>query len=713
MESARTLLSPRAYARASRAESWTEIWEAGPYYARLSRLLEDASEYAIVAGWQIDSRLPMPAPGGGTERLREKIVRLCEAKPGFHFYFLMWDHAYLYVLERERWQRRIWKNAHPRARFVFDNRHPFGGAHHEKLVIVDGRVALCGGVDLCDGRWDSPEHLHDDPRRSLDGRRETHGPYHDMAVEVRGPVCTELHRHLALRWRASGAEGFPPPRAPEPLLSSEDPERGGHRVYLSRTAAPPAGACRPLVREIEFLFRELVGAARERLVLEGQYYWSAELNDLLMAKLRRMAWSRRPGEKPFTLVMILARLETTRSLTRKMAARELRLLERLQECARATGTRLVVGTPYVGDPSRDGKAVYVHSKTLIVDDRFLSIGSANFATRALRTDTELQLTLEATSHEERAHIRGLAARMLDHWGLGGESTGSLRPFLPARELAALAPTTRWIPWELFFDPRIPWLLPLRYRVARYLRSRAAPRAWAAAAVCLPGFALGLAALPGGLPPERRMAGAATAALLSCAWLAPVPFLATALAAAIALGAGPASRLAGLGAAVSLLAAYAAARAFPALALRRLGPRARRARARLRQGSLRALLLAPRLSLREKAAIQGIAFVPLPRFLLASAVLCLACFAATRLLGAAVEKLLPPLARAPPACRARDLCLHPLQARPQAARFFSTLTRSVPWAPRFWCGASPPFRPISAMCARSLLTESPPFFPILS
>ena len=37
-------------------------------------------------------------------------------------------------------------------------------SHHEKLVVVDHKIAFLGGLDLAYGRWDMPEHkLNDNP----------------------------------------------------------------------------------------------------------------------------------------------------------------------------------------------------------------------------------------------------------------------------------------------------------------------------------------------------------------------------------------------------------------------------------------------------------------------------------------------------------------------------------------------------------------------
>jgi hypothetical protein len=49
--------------------------------------------------------------------------------------------------------------------FRLDDDHPVGASHHQKLVVVDDRVAFVGGIDLAAARWDTPEHRAYDPRR--------------------------------------------------------------------------------------------------------------------------------------------------------------------------------------------------------------------------------------------------------------------------------------------------------------------------------------------------------------------------------------------------------------------------------------------------------------------------------------------------------------------------------------------------------------------
>ncbi|MEK6578393.1 MAG: phospholipase D-like domain-containing protein, partial [Bdellovibrionota bacterium] len=447
-------LSKRAYNHESSAASWEEIWEAGPYFRRISELMEDAKEFVVIVGWQIDSRLPMPLPDRpgapeaaaslhpGFETLIDKITRLCAAKPGLQFYFLMWDHAYFFVLERETWQRRIWENVHDQVHFLFDNRVPLGGSHHEKIALIDGKIALLGGIDLCDERWDTPNHFFHDPRRSLSFKKEIHGPYHDLAVQLTGHVCTQIHEHVAMRWNRLSTAPFPKPK---PLHLTD----GGHRVYLSRTWAPIDAGTRgaPIIRENEFLFRDLIGLAERRIILEGQYYWSETINNLLIKKMHE----RKGGT--FEIFLILGDLQYNPEWVQKMTPFQLGLLKKLEQAAIVSGTKLVMGCPYIY-PSSDSqmaphsnefkpKRVYVHSKAVVIDDRFLSIGSTNLAARAFRLDTELNVTLQATTPSEVEHIQAFVRDLLHHWNLSTVESGlssrrtapiKLRMIHPVQEL---------------------------------------------------------------------------------------------------------------------------------------------------------------------------------------------------------------------------------------------------------------------------------------
>ena len=72
-------------------------------------------------------------------------------------------------------------------------------SHHEKIVVVDDRVAFVGGIDLTlDGGdpFDSPMH-----------RSRGQLGWHDAAVRIEGPAVADVAEHFRLRWRGPGEDG--------------------------------------------------------------------------------------------------------------------------------------------------------------------------------------------------------------------------------------------------------------------------------------------------------------------------------------------------------------------------------------------------------------------------------------------------------------------------------------------------------------------------
>jgi phospholipase D1/2 len=620
-----THLTPRAYQAALPAYSWEEIFDAGPYYDRIAELLEDAQHYAIFVGWQIDSRLPFPRPfrpgqtprrAFGLECLKEKILRIAKEKPDFQFYFLMWDHAYFYVLERQNWQGRVWDHIHPNVHFIFDNRHPFGGSHHEKICIIDGKTALSGGIDLCDERWDSPNHFFHDPRRSLGRKTENHGPYHDIAVQVTGPICGEIQNHIRSRWEAISCIPFPSPpafsRPQEPLT---------HEVYLSRTFAN-IDARKPLTREIEFLFRDLIRSAEKRIFLEGQYYWSKEVNDLLIAKMIEKAGT------DFELTVVLADIRKLKSLTKRMSFYELQLLQELELAARTTRTRLTLGSPYVFPPlpntGEKPKPVYIHSKLVIVDDRYLSIGSANLATRALRLDTEINLTLEAKTEAEKLHITRFSERALRHWSHDDVRLIPIHPMQESSErIRDLSPIDRLfqkhVPWKFFFDPPRPWFYPLARVFRKNARHISRPKnllviAASSMVTALISSAFAEMILSG---PSNYFWTFLFSWVFSLVWFIPVPFTALSILATFKLGPEMGPLLTVFGLWSSSFTGYFLTRLFPISSenfLHQTAPPWLPKRLKLRSFSTTLFTFAdPRLGIRSKIAYSGLYCVPLPWF----------------------------------------------------------------------------------------------------
>ena len=104
------------------------------------------------------------------------------------------------------------------------------------------------------------------------------------------------------------------------------------------------------------------------------------------------------------------------------------IIRRLREVAAETGHSF--GIYYPVSIAADGTEVptYIHSKLLLVDDRFLSIGSANMNNRSMGYDTELNVAWDDVPGSTLSRsIRAARVNLLaEHTGLGSDSFRSAR-----------------------------------------------------------------------------------------------------------------------------------------------------------------------------------------------------------------------------------------------------------------------------------------------
>lgn len=377
--------------------------DGAAYFSALAAAMERARRRIFVLGWDIRSDLRLLPDR--REDLRGLLNRRVRETPGLEVYILIWDWALLYGLDRQPlpWLA-LGVLTHERIRFELDDRHPPGGCHHEKLVVIDDRVAFVGGIDLTAGRWDTPEHRPHEPRRG-------HGrpPFHDTMAMVEGEIAALLGDVCRERWAEATGERLPPlarPAEASPWPAEIAPDATGLRGVVARTRA--ARDRRPAVREIEALYRWAIARAERLVYIENQYLTARSVRDALAARL---------AERPELEVLIVTTTAYEGILEKTVMdqGRE-RLVRRLREVA--DDSRLRVVAPVLEVAGRR-VGIVVHSKLMIVDDRFVTVGSANLANRSMGLDSECNVGLLAgrgRDDHERA-IRDLRLRLLaEHLG---------------------------------------------------------------------------------------------------------------------------------------------------------------------------------------------------------------------------------------------------------------------------------------------------------
>ncbi|MCB9489840.1 MAG: VTT domain-containing protein [Deltaproteobacteria bacterium] len=374
------------------------------YYAAFVDALLQAERCVYIAGWDFQSRLRL-LRGEAADRsdvsveLAEALNHAVRRNPDLHIYLLAWDYATIYLFEREFLPaiRLDWKTD-PRVHFQMDAYHPLGASHHQKIVVLDDAVAFCGGMDLSIWRWDTRKHRPDDPRRvTPDG--EAYRPFHDMQWALEGAPARALGDLFRERWkRATGASLSEPATDNRPWPRSVKPDLENVSVALSRTC-PDYKDCVE-TREIQNLHLDAVAAAESSIYIENQYLTSSIIGDALVESLRR--------ETGPEIVILLPSDSGGWLEESTMDALRNRIFAKLLQ-ADEHGRLGLYYPVSVDENGRHGETIKIHAKLLIVDDRFISVGSPNLTNRSMGLDTEVSLSLEAAG-ENRDAIAAQIAR---------------------------------------------------------------------------------------------------------------------------------------------------------------------------------------------------------------------------------------------------------------------------------------------------------------
>ncbi|WON73761.1 VTT domain-containing protein [Nitrosospira sp. Is2] len=374
--------------RIEHADRVAFLVDGAEYFRAFREVVKQAQRSVLIIAWDIDSRVELARehePDGFPFTLAAFLNSMLKRNDQLHIYVLDWDFPMLMAADRE-WLpllKEEW-TAHPRLHFHLDDRYPPGGSHHQKIVVVDDKVAFVGGLDLTTGRWDTPEHRPDDLRRCDLGAGPVPQPYHDIQMMVRGPIAITLGDLARERWMLATGQALDTPHVPSgpsywPQYLSCELENAP--VAIARTV--PAYENQAEVREIEPLLLDAIAAAHKSIYIEAQYFTA---NKVVAALQRRLE----DPDGPEIVIVLPVQTAGWLSQSTMDVLRE-RLFKQLLNADHYNRLRLY--WPEV--PGLDDDCVNVHSKIILIDDELLRIGSANLNNRSMGVDTECDLVIEA------------------------------------------------------------------------------------------------------------------------------------------------------------------------------------------------------------------------------------------------------------------------------------------------------------------------------
>ena len=226
--------------------------------------------------------------------------------------------------------------------------------NHRKVVVIDGKVGYIGGMNVA--------------QRYIDGGNNF-GCWRDMAVRVSGPVVMALQQNFAIDWKFMGYE----------LITEEAPE-----VMVDESPFRPAeigGVMSQIISSgptnrwgnAQMLFLKAITGAGRRIYIQTPYFLPSEA---LLTALECAALS---GVD--VRVMMPRRSDSTVLTSASSSFVEESLL---------AGIKV-----YFYEPGM------LHSKVLLVDDDFVTLGSTNFDYRSFEHNFEENILMYSREVNER------------------------------------------------------------------------------------------------------------------------------------------------------------------------------------------------------------------------------------------------------------------------------------------------------------------------
>ena len=389
--------------RTAVANRLTPLMENDVYFAALASALEKAEKSVLVLGWQFDPRTRLDPESPQDERrfeIGERLKAMVRTRPDLEVRLLIWRSPILIAASQGFYPHKALRVFNKRmVHLELEGVGLLGACHHQKVVVIDDKVAFCGGGDVSVDRWDEAGHFSGDPRRCMPSGLIP-SPRHEWMSVVDGDAARMLGDLVRQRWsRATGEDlpqvettGDPWPDTVAPLF---------HDIPIGLSRTDPAVKGREEIRENETFHLECIRAAKSLIYMENQYFTSPLIASAIAERLAE------PDGPEVVLVSTGRSPSWFDGLTMDTARAE--VLWRLEKAD--VHDRFFAFYPVT---SR-GDRIIVHAKMTIIDDKLMRIGSTNLNNRSMGLDTECDLSFEARNEAERAAIRRLRQHSIGHF----------------------------------------------------------------------------------------------------------------------------------------------------------------------------------------------------------------------------------------------------------------------------------------------------------
>ena len=396
--------------------------------------MQAAQEDIRIATWlcRPDMELMRPEADGVSEPIEREPFRFGQvldekAKQGVTARVLLWGMTYTPILNA--WLRKWHWTPDDRIE-IMEQDHPLLiGSYHQKTITIDGRIGYCGGMNIKENDWDTTDHPVFDPRRNP--HRTTKAfrllvrhkkkntkflPRHDLTVRFEGPVVRDLSSNFTERWNQCVCAqrttlrgriwiwlrrhlGFEPPQRLLPLPEPEIPTApvGGQLAQIARTT--PCGE-----EGILDLYRRAIGNARQYIYIENQYFRSPTLAEAL-----KKACEKNPA------LQLIAIVRPINDGKKSLLDPSSFWTANTQDIIRQARPNFQLTSLLSVDRDADGRLQYVtmdmHAKVMIVDDEWLTVGSANINERGFKYEAEINAAILDKKTAKYLRIRLMAEHL--------------------------------------------------------------------------------------------------------------------------------------------------------------------------------------------------------------------------------------------------------------------------------------------------------------